>query len=610
VNHRRWQGLPGEMLLEEMPCGIVVIDPDWRIVQHNRAFGEVYGDSVGKPCFQVYKDRGTPCPDCAAKETFSDGKPRVLEESGTDRKGQTIHYLAKLAPLRDAGGEITHVAAITTDLTATKMLQREYQTLFEKVPCYVTVLNRDRRVVKANEMFRRTFGEPRGEFCFKLFKQRNQECDDCPAAKTFADGGSHIARHVGTAQDGSQTHYVVSTAPLLHGDGDITHLIEMCLDVTETTHLEEELLRANTLREALVENSLDAIVVLDAQRRIVLMNPAAEKLWGAHRDRSIGRKVPTGMIPAKVRKLLTDPGSTIHLPDATITNLAGEGIPVRLAGMALGDEQEILGAAFIVQDLREIKQLEREKLVAERLAAVGQTVASLSHGIKNIMTGLEGGMYVTSTGLKKGDHQRVQRGWDMLERNMGRISALARDLLAFSRGEEPRPELVDPGEIVREVAALYRDLADQNDITLVTNVTPEISPASLDRGGIHDCLTNLVSNAFDACLLNQDGERKITLRLVEEASVLAFEVSDTGCGMDNEVKKKAFTSFFTTKGSGGTGLGLLTTRKIVQQHGGEISFNSTPGAGTTFRLSFSRRRLPEPVTNEKSRSEGENDAQA
>lgn len=591
-----WQALQGDMLLEEMPCGVMVMDRSLRVVHHNRAFGEVYGDSMGKPCYQVYKDRGAPCSDCVARDTFADGKQRILEESGKDRNGQTIHYLAQLTPLRDSDGEVTHVAAITTDLTATKRLQREYQILFEKVPCYVTVLNRDRRVVKANEMFRRTFGEPRGEFCYRLFKQRHEECEDCPAAKTFADGGSHTSRHIGMSRDGTPTHYVVSTAPLLRGDGEITHVVEMCLDVTETTRLETELLHANTLRKALVENALDAIVVVDEGQRVVLMNKAAAELWGVDRERSLGRKVPARMIPAQLRKRLAAGEATILLPDTQVKNMDGEEIPVRLAAMTLHEDGRVLGAAVIAQDLRQVKQLEREKLVAERLAAVGQTVASLSHGIKNILTGLEGGMYVTSTGLKKGDHGRVERGWAMLERNMGRISALARDLLAFSRGEQPKPRLVDPAEIVREVAALYQDLAAQNDITLETDIMPGVEPASLDRGGIHDCLTNLISNAFDACLLVEGAERRIKLRLVEEASVLSFEVSDTGCGMDNEVKKKAFTSFFTTKGSGGTGLGLLTTRKIVQQHGGEISFNSAPGKGTTFRLSFARQRLPEPVS--------------
>jgi signal transduction histidine kinase len=263
--------------------------------------------------------------------------------------------------------------------------------------------------------------------------------------------------------------------------------------------------------------------------------------------------------------------------------------------MILRDNGTVLGAAVVVQDLREIKQLEKEKLDAERLAAVGQTVASLSHGIKNIMTGLEGGMYVTSTGLRKGDHKRIERGWAMLERNMHRISSLAKDLLSFSRGDASKPELVDPAEILQDVVSLYEELANQNGVELKLDIQPDIAPAFLDPGGIHDCMVNLVSNAFDACLLGQEGTRRITVPLIEEATVLSFEVADTGCGMDNEVKKKAFTSFFSTKGSGGTGLGLLTTRKIVQQHGGEISFNSAPNEGTTFRLSFPRKRLPEPV---------------
>ena len=72
-------------------------------------------------------------------------------------------------------------------------------------------------------MFRRTFGEPRGEFCYRLFKRRRTECEDCPAARTFADGGSYTSRHLGQAQDGKETHYVVSTAPLLQGDGETTH---------------------------------------------------------------------------------------------------------------------------------------------------------------------------------------------------------------------------------------------------------------------------------------------------------------------------------------------------------------------------------------------------
>jgi PAS domain S-box-containing protein len=473
VKASAWPIPQPELLLEEMPCGVVVMDRDLRIVAHNRAFGEMYGQSVGQPCFRVYKDRGEECPDCVARKTFADGRPRVLEESGVDGHGQVVHYLARLAPLRDPEGKVSHLAAITTDLTATKLLQREYQTLFEKVPCYVTVLNRDRRVVKANEMFRRTFGEPRGEYCYHLFKQRHEECENCPAARTFTTGVSHTSRQVGRSQTGEETHYVVSTAPLRQADGQISHVIEMCLDVTE------------------------------------------------------------------------------------------------------------------------MKELEREKVAAERLAAVGQTVAGLAHGIKNVLMGLEGGMYAFQSGMTRGDNERMLQGWRMLEENINRITTFVKEFLEFARGREPEVRLVDPNEIAAQVVSLFRDKGEMAGIELRAELQPGIPFALMDSEGIHSCLTNLVSNALDACEMSDRERRRVVVRSRDEDGVLVLEVADNGTGIDYEIRKKVFTTFFSTKGANkGTGLGLLTTRKIVQQHGGRVSFESTAGEGSTFRLEFPRDRLP------------------
>jgi PAS domain S-box-containing protein len=578
-----------------MPSGLMIMDRDFRIVDHNRAFVEVYGPSVGRPCYQVYKDRGTACPDCPARETFEDGRPRVLEETGLDLNGQTIHYLARVVPLRDESGEISHVAAITTDLTATKRLQREYQTLFEKVPCYVAVLNRDRRVIKANEMFRRTFGEPRGDFCYKLFKGRRTECEDCPAAKTFLDGRSHTSRHVGQTHEGKETHYVVSTAALLQGDGETTHVIEMALDVTEMTALEARLQHARLFRQALVEHALEAIVVIDGSQQVRLMNKAAEKLWGVDREDLIGHRAPRAMVPAALRQKRGSTGATLMLPDTTITNLAGEEVPVQLAGMTIFDEGRYLGGAVIALDLRAMKELEREKLTAERLAAVGQTVAGLAHGIKNVLMGLEGGMYAFQSGMSRGDDARMLQGWQMLEENINRITTFVKEFLEFARGRTPTVRLVDPNEVAGKVVDLFKDKAEMAGIRLRFEPQPEVPPAFMDEEGIHTCLVNLVSNALDACETSDRPDPEVTLRTRDEGGALVLEVADTGTGIDYEIRKKVFTTFFSTKGSGkGTGLGLLTTRKIVQQHGGRVSFESTAGAGSVFRLEFPHDRLPRP----------------
>jgi PAS domain S-box-containing protein len=585
-------------VFDEIPSGIVVIDHDRRIVDHNRAFAGLFGESRGRTCYQVLRGRREPCVVCPAEGTFEDGRERVLERSGHDLQGRPVHYLVQLTPVPGDRSDVEYVAAITTDLTATRRLQREYQVLFEKVPCFVALINRDYRVVRANERFRRTFGEPTGEHCYRLFKKRGDPCPDCPVDQTFLDGAPHTVRQLGVGQDGSTTHYVAFTAPMAENAGKFSHVIHMSLDVTDVHQLEAQLSQANAMRRTLVANSLDAILVLDERQRIQLVNRAAEELWGYTRDRLIGAKPPPKMIPARLRRVLEGKMRHRVAHEALVSTETGEAVPVRAAAFALDQDGDPMGAAVVAHDLTEVKQLAREKLEAERLAAVGQTVAGLAHGIKNILTGLEGGMYVMSSGLKKNDDGRLRQGWEMLDRNMNRISALAKNLLAFSRGDEPSPQLVRPAELVADVLSLYGESAEQHGIRLHAALDDDIEPAWFDPEGIHSCLANLISNAMDACMVSQNPDCSITVRLFEERDTIMMEVEDTGCGMDYEVKQKAFTSFFTTKRKGGTGIGLLITRKIVQQHGGSVTLTSTTGEGARFRLSFPRDRLPRPEAKE------------
>jgi signal transduction histidine kinase len=247
-------------------------------------------------------------------------------------------------------------------------------------------------------------------------------------------------------------------------------------------------------------------------------------------------------------------------------------------------------------DISATKLLEKEKLEAERLAAVGQTVAGLAHGIKNVLMGLEGGMYVVRSGMEKGDGDRIFQGWQMLEENITRITAFVKGFLEFARGTTPEVNLVDPNRIARKVVELFRHTAKLEGIELKGNLQPDIPYALLDEEGIHTCLSNLVSNALDACQISDKNGRHVTLSTHDQDGKLVYEVADDGNGIDYEIKKKIFTNFFSTKGSDkGTGLGLLATRKIVQEHGGKVSFDSKKGMGSVFRLEFPRDRLPQPT---------------
>lgn len=239
--------------------------------------------------------------------------------------------------------------------------------------------------------------------------------------------------------------------------------------------------------------------------------------------------------------------------------------------------------------------MERELLKAERLAAVGQTVAGLSHGLKNILHGLKGGSYLVDLGIKKDDTEKLKSGWDMIKRNIGRTSELVLDLLTYSKEREPEFEDCFPNDIANDVCELMFRKAEENRVEIVKNFDPSLGMSSMDPRTLHSSLLNLMTNAIDACLFDKETNKswQVALKTIrEDERTIRFDVTDNGSGMSSEVKDKLFTSFFSTKGHRGTGLGLMVTRKLVEEQGGKISVTSKPAMGTTFtiRLPF---RAPE-----------------
>jgi len=304
----------------------------------------------------------------------------------------------------------------------------------------------------------------------------------------------------------------------------------------------------------------------------------------------------------EVSKRLKSYDNTKHIPIIMLSAKAR--VPDKIKGLDLGADDYIVKPfdyrelsqrvkywvtvkVEVEERLTKIGQLEKELIQSERLAAVGQTVASLAHYVKNILFGLKGGVYLVNEALKEDDTDSLKDGWDLVESNMGRISGLVLDLLEYSRERKPEYEKCFPNEIADDVCKLSQESAKEYSIEIIKDFDPSMGEAVMDPKGIHRCLLNLVSNAIDACIYDSNEEKKWVVQvrtLLEDDGTVKFEVSDNGCGMDEETKKKLFTSFFTTKEGRGTGLGLLNTQKIVQEHGGTITVNSQPGEGSTFTI--------------------------
>jgi signal transduction histidine kinase/pSer/pThr/pTyr-binding forkhead associated (FHA) protein len=230
-------------------------------------------------------------------------------------------------------------------------------------------------------------------------------------------------------------------------------------------------------------------------------------------------------------------------------------------------------------------QLYREKLQNERLAAMGQAIAGLSHYIKNILAAMETSYTLVERGLEAEDLSVISRVWKILRRSNERISDLVLDMLAYSKERKPDPQPCMVNDVCKEVAALLADRLHAAKAELHLDLDPELPFIQADPQGMHRCLLNLVGNACDAL---EQGEGRVTLRTrkVGEAEI-GITVEDTGAGIPEDICERIFEVFFSTKGSRGTGLGLAVTRKIVQEHGGSVEVDSEPGRGTVFTV-----RLP------------------
>lgn len=235
---------------------------------------------------------------------------------------------------------------------------------------------------------------------------------------------------------------------------------------------------------------------------------------------------------------------------------------------------------------RLVEEKSRQLVEAERFAAMGETVAGLAHGIKNIAGGLKGGAFVLEKGLALDNREYLLKGWEMIRGNVEKIKNLSLDLLDFSTPADPQLRACDLNRLAADAVALMAPRADELGIPLELNPSRSLGPIPCDPDGIQRCLLNLIANALDA---GSDPNIPAEAPAVEVATAVAdggvvLTVSDTCGGMPAAVKAQALRRFFTTKGSRGTGIGLMLTQKIVSQHGGRVEVASEWGAGTRVEI--------------------------
>jgi two-component system, NtrC family, sensor kinase len=233
-----------------------------------------------------------------------------------------------------------------------------------------------------------------------------------------------------------------------------------------------------------------------------------------------------------------------------------------------------------VDNLRLYKSL----VQSERMAAMGETVAFLSHDIKNILQALSGGMDLVDFGLQQMSIEKANDAWPIVQRALRQINQLVLNMLAFSKEREPLFESVNINTIIEEIVELEKIGADQRGVILVTDLH-HVSPIRAEKSGLQQALLNLISNALEV-VPDESGVVTVSSRLDTGNNNVIVVVSDNGGGIEGEQLKKIFTPFFSSKGQKGTGLGLAVTQKVIKEHGGTILVSSKVNMGTKFTITL------------------------
>ncbi len=462
----------------------------------------------------------------------------------------------------------------TMELDASRKL---YKSLFEEAPCYLTVLDRNFNIVRANRAFTNEFGDQVGKNCFEGYKKTTENPETSSVAKTFKDGAVHQSEEIWRLHR-RDSYVMVKTSPIFDDRGKVYEVLEMGVDVTLLKRLQFRLERKQHEFRRLFSNVPCYLTVIDRDFNIVTSNnlfdrdfgqATGRKCYEAYKD--LGHKCDN----CPVEKTFVD-GAT-HYSEEIWRQNGEETYIVVYTAPVHDDDGKIVSVMEMSTNITEVKRLQGE------LVILGETIAGMSHTIKNILSGLQGGVYVVDSGLSRGKEEKVRAGWAMVKNNVEKISDLVKGILYASKERTPEYTEYSPAKLLSEVCDLYEVKARTEGVAIVRKFDKDILPCLLDPAGIHSAVSNLVSNAIYACKgNNEEQSHTVTVSCQTEGQNLIIRVSDDGPGMPEDIRKNLFNKFYSTKGSKGTGLGLVITRKVVHEHGGAIRVESEPGVGATF----------------------------
>ena len=534
-----------------------------------------------------------------------------LEAMVRDQSARLVEAERQLAALQIMDGISSGLRSLSSTLaregTDAPPDEQYADDLFNMLPCFVSVHNNERRIVAINRLYRERLGDLTGLPSDAPYVRRDAtDKSSCPVDRVLEMGVGQRAAEALIDKNGNELPVSVYAVPIYNNEGDVELILELAVDASEVRRLREELRLTRERYRRLFEESPSYAAVIDRSMRVVEANRRFRADFGAAEglpchELYMHRSTPCPDCPAK--RSFED--GLVHQAETVVTASDGRKVNVLVVTSPLHDADGNISAVMeLSTDITELRSLQ------DHLSQLGLLLGSTAHGIKGLLTALDGSIYRMGSGLRQGNTDRVEDAFGDMRLLVGRLRKMVLDILYYSKNRALAWEEVSLAAFAEENAALVEGKAAEQGVRLVRDfgdLAKNDVVFEADAGAVSSALVNILENAVEACMANPRPPEEggtVTFSVRHDAETVRFVVRDNGAGMDRETREKLFTLFFSSKGSAGTGIGLYVAGQVVKQHGGSIRVESEPGAGAAFTLSLPR-RLPDGVRNAPAPDEGE-----
>lgn len=514
-----------------------------------------------------------------AKDRFE--MKRQLREHTEDLERLVEEKTERIIELERQNAACQVVTGLSDVLTNATQEVETGSGMFNELPCLVSIHSDYLEIVAHNTLFEERLGNKVGANSFDIYSDRENSGNACPVQKTFATGKGQRSRETFIGKDGEEIPVTVYTAPIPDNEGNVSLVLEISVDMSEVTRLKDELLTTRYKYQRLFDEAPCYITVQNPDLTIAEANRLFKEDFGDVEGKHCFKTyhLDESCEDCILKETLTD--GEPRQRETVVTTLSGERKNVLVQSAAIHDASgRIIQAMELSTDITEIRKLQ------DHLTSLGIMLGSMSHGVKGMLTSLDGGIYRLESGLRKNDEQRVADATQTLKSMIGRVKKMVLDILYYAKSRELETERIDASEFLRDTAAIGAAKAEVAGVEMIVDVPDGLGSLDIDAAAMSAALVNFLENGVDAC----DGRNReggcLEIHARREDKSLVVTIADNGSGMDRETREKIFTLFFSSKGKRGTGIGLFISNQTIERHGGTIAVESELNQGSTFTITL------------------------